>query len=76
MFFFKLINGYTHFTRDIRVQSESEIETKEIVLALFVVFRDGDNFCKAFAGAQVNLSYHEWLHPEKLHFFQKCFHFR
>ena len=25
-----------------------------------VVFRDGDNFCKAFAGAQVNLSYHEW----------------
>ena len=25
-----------------------------------VVFWDGDNFCKAFAGAQVNLSYHEW----------------
>ena len=25
-----------------------------------VVFRDGVNFCKAFAGAQVNLSYHEW----------------
>ena len=25
-----------------------------------VVFLDGDNFCKAFAGAQVHLSYHEW----------------
>ena len=25
-----------------------------------VVFLNGDNFCKAFAGAQVNLSYHEW----------------
>ena len=25
-----------------------------------VVFRDGDKFCNAFAGAQVNLSYHEW----------------
>ena len=34
-FFFKLINGYTHFIRDLGVQSESEIETKEIVLALF-----------------------------------------
>ena len=30
------------------------------ILVLNVVFRDGDNFCKAFAGAQVNLSYHEW----------------
>ena len=26
-----------------------------------VVFRHGDNFCKAFAGAQVHLSYLEWL---------------
>ena len=34
-FFFKLISGYTHFIRDLIVQSESEIETKEIVLALF-----------------------------------------
>ena len=25
-----------------------------------MAFRDGDNFCKAFAGAQVNLSYDEW----------------
>ena len=25
-----------------------------------MAFLDGDNFCKAFAGAQVNLSYHEW----------------
>ena len=29
-----------------------------------VVFLDGDNFCKAFAGAQVNLSYHEWRSHE------------
>ena len=34
-FFFKLISGYTRFIRDLRAQSESEIETKEIVLALF-----------------------------------------
>ena len=27
---------------------------------LRMAFLDGDNFCKAFAGAQVNLSYHEW----------------
>jgi hypothetical protein len=31
-----------------------------VVFCNNVVFRDGDNFCKAFAGAQVNLSYHEW----------------
>ena len=30
-------------------------------MAWNVVFLDGDNFCKAFAGAQVNLSYYEWL---------------
>ena len=29
-----------------------------------VVFLDGDNFCKAFAGAQVNLSYYEWRSHE------------
>ena len=29
-----------------------------------VVFLDGDNFCKAFAGAQVSLSYHEWQSHE------------
>ena len=34
-FFFKLISGYSRFIRDLRAQSESEIETKEIVLALF-----------------------------------------
>ena len=27
---------------------------------LRMAFLDGDNFCKAFAGAQVNLSDHEW----------------
>ena len=26
-----------------------------------MAFWDGDNFCKAFAGVQVNLSCHEWL---------------
>ena len=31
---------------------------------LRMAFLDGDNFCKAFAGAQVNLSYH------KLHFYR------
>ena len=28
---------------------------------LRMAFRDGDNFCKAFAGALVNMSYHSWL---------------
>ena len=27
---------------------------------LRMAFRDEDNFCKAFAGALVNMSYHEW----------------
>ena len=35
-----------------------------LLLCENVVFRDGDNFCKAFAGAQVNLSYHEWQSHE------------
>ena len=29
---------------------------------LRMAFLDGDNFCKAFAGALVNMSYHLWLH--------------
>ena len=29
-----------------------------------VVFRDGDTFCKAFAGVQVNLSYYKWRSHE------------
>ena len=28
---------------------------------LRMAFQDGDNFCKAFAGALVNMSYHSWL---------------
>ena len=28
---------------------------------LRMAFRDGDNFCKAFAGALVHMSYHSWL---------------
>ena len=28
---------------------------------LRMAFLDGDNFCKAFAGALVNMSYHSWL---------------
>ena len=28
---------------------------------LRMAFWDGDNFCKAFAGALVNMSYHSWL---------------
>ena len=30
-----------------------------------MAFLDGDNFCKAFAGALVNMSYHEWLPSRK-----------
>ena len=30
------------------------------ILSRNVVFLDGDNFYKAFAGALVNMSYHEW----------------
>ena len=32
-----------------------------ILVTVNVVFLDGDNFCKAFAGAQVNLSYSQML---------------
>ena len=43
---------------------------------LRMAFRDGDNFCKAFAGALVNLSYHEWLESKQSkwkwqHFWEK-----
>ena len=32
---------------------------------LRMAFLDGDNFCKAFAGALVNMSYHSWVSIQK-----------
>ena len=42
-----------------------------------VVFLDGDNFCKAFAGAQVNLSYSralQKLSPSRKAIANSCFY--
>ena len=39
-----------------------------------MAFRDGDNFCKAFAGALVQKLCKNCSHPEKLQFFLRIYY--